>query len=392
MAVPALFFLLVYGCIYFLLSPCLMAETKVEVTTPVNPVTLGGILAIRCQIWGVEREHVVKIFRTLSTRTEEITSGDTYMRSSINQRVFLAIRNLSDGSVAYFITVTNITHEDQGDYACKIFSISDFNYINIAGDSIQINVVSLPNEAYPVCASFPMDPISLMENSTLKLTCSSESGVPAVDLKWRRDNHNYYHDYVASNITDGDIIHSELTLNLDISFNGSIFYCDVTSNAFDDWIRTCQIGPVAIKSNPVRKSDIPVTQGSVFKVNTIQRSSINCERKCQRHNERLRFNLTLATVAASILSIIFLAITIFMCYKYHKVSGIATMDHHDDDLEINYDENSEPVYVTLKRCSTGETSYMTMDDPTNPENKVLLPKDVFDAYYKTLSLKREKHF
>ncbi len=380
-------YILVYSCLLFLLSPSSAAETIVEVTTPVNPVTLGGILAIRCKIWNMEKGHVVKLFRTSSSHTEEITSGDTYMGSSINQRVFLAIkRNLSDGSIVYFITIIKTTNADQGEYACKIFGISDFNYVNVAGDSIQVNVVSLPGVSYPVCTSVPKEPLRMIENSTLKLQCYSELAVPSVTLKWRR---GYAHNYInALNLTDGTLLYSMANVTVDESLDGSTFYCDVTSKEFPDWIRTCQIGPVSVKPSQKGNSITATTQRSQFKVNMVQRASTNCE--CQL-NTRRKFNLTLATAAFSILSIIFLMITVFMCYKYRKVSGIDGMDRHiDDDLEINYDENSEPVYVTLQRCSTGETSYLALDDPNNPDNKVLLPKDVFEAYYNTLSLKRER--
>ena len=47
-------------------------------TTPINPVTADGILAIQCQIWNMRDEYNVDILRAVNKGTEQITNGVNY--------------------------------------------------------------------------------------------------------------------------------------------------------------------------------------------------------------------------------------------------------------------------------------------------------------------------
>ena len=60
---------------------CLMSKIKattVELTIPVHPVTVGGILAIKCQISNMENDHTVKMLRVINGRTEELATDIRY--------------------------------------------------------------------------------------------------------------------------------------------------------------------------------------------------------------------------------------------------------------------------------------------------------------------------
>ena len=63
-------------------------STKVEVSVPVHPVTVGGILAIQCKISDMDENHTVKMLRVTDESTEELTSGLRYSLPSLEHRVF----------------------------------------------------------------------------------------------------------------------------------------------------------------------------------------------------------------------------------------------------------------------------------------------------------------
>ena len=55
-------------------------------------------------------------------------------------------------------------------------------------------------------------------------------------------------------------------------------------------------------------------------------------------------------------------------------------------------DGSEPVYVSLQRRQPPERNsmFMSVEDPNNPGNKVLMPREVFDEFYRSLSLKKRE--
>ena len=115
----------------------------------------------------------------------------------------------------------------------------------------------------------------------------------------------------------------------------------------------------------------------------------------------------MATVGASVLCVVFLITTIIMCYKYNNKSNEI---RNAQSSNIACSDGSEPVYVSLQRCLEPERSlygeperrsvyrepdrsstYMSVEDPNNPGNKVLMPKEVFEEFYNSLTLKKSDH-
>ena len=95
------------------------AETRVKISTPVDTITNGGILAINCEISNMQDSYKVNIFRVRDDVTEEITTGSDYVSSSpLGQRVFLSQRTI-DGIAVYFLTIVDIEERDQGEYFAR---------------------------------------------------------------------------------------------------------------------------------------------------------------------------------------------------------------------------------------------------------------------------------
>ena len=159
-----------------------MADTRVKVTSVTKPVTIGGVIAIQCQIWNMQDDYMVDILRMVNGRPQVITSGDNYMKSPVHSRVYLALRTASDGSNIFFVTMLDVTEQDGGEYICKADSIVGNDYIQ---DSIEIEIYSFPDSGYPLCTSTPVYPVHIYERGTLSLECTAGQSAPMVDLRWR---------------------------------------------------------------------------------------------------------------------------------------------------------------------------------------------------------------
>ena len=365
------------------------ADTQVIISTANYPVTTGGILTIRCQVWNFQQDRFkVNLFRVLNTRTEQITSGKD-IQSSMGQNVFVATRAFPDGSVVYFLTMMDISDNDKGRYLCKIFDFSRLIYI--AEDSMDVQIYSLPPQIYPLCSTIvPNQPIAVSAGDILTLKCTSEKGVPPIVTKWMNTKTARY--IATTNKTDGNLVHSESSFLVDSSLQGALFSCEITSSGFPDWKRTCTIGPVTVNSyllNNKGSSNIPEpdlgnqvihNSGSIPKL----QHNGNCV-ECTT-DDMLQFYLTIAIVGTGLLALIFLATTIILCYKYHHISAVA---RREPTRVLTPQQSIEPVYVSLQRRSVNaDREYMTLEDPNNPDNKIILPKETFDDYCRTMTLKR----
>ena len=141
----------------------------------------------------------------------------------------------------------------------------------------------------------------------------------------------------------------------------------------------------------VKQSVMPNTGMDHDLKSGIQNSNkcVDTNQVCPSEDEDIVLYLTISTIGASILGILFLTTTIIFCYKYHSIS----IETSEARRTVSVNDGSEPVYVSLQRrqdydrnsiCST----YMTVEDPNNPGSKVLMPKEVFEEFYRILTIKR----
>ena len=366
------------------------SETRVEVTSPVNSVAVGGILAVQCQIWNMEKRYTVTIVHT-SDGQSEVISTDEDIRSSSPQasRAFLAVRTFPDGSVVYFLTLINGVPSDHGEYSCIISSWVGASFTEISKHAIRMDVVSFPDNTQPICSSNPSKLI-FQEEVALELICASYKTYPKVDLKWR--SLVSYEIIPSINTSRFETVSSTLRLRTELNYNGAIFECEMTSSAFSDHIRTCQVGPItvisseeAIRSGSNTSPKDPNVPDTVLSLQTkAPLLTSNCKNKCTGESQTV-FYLTITTAVTCLLLVVFFITTMVMCCKYHSISSLASRRQScTSPVPI-----ADPVYVSLQRRRENERVYMTLEDPNNPEGKVLLPKEVFDEFYnRTLSLRK----
>ena len=381
----------VFLCV-ILLKQCLLAtsESKVEVSAPINPVESGGILAVQCQIWNMNDNYEVAIVRTIDGLSERISNGDSIVLSSLRHRIFLAIRTFPDGSLVYFLTLLNVSYLDHGNYGCMVSSLSGLEVNIIAKHSTDIDVNTFPDKAQPSCAG-NSDSLVIHENSMLDLICTTYKIFPPVTLKWRKLSS---YEFIPSvDRSEENNVFSTAFVTTGTDDNGAVFICEMTSTGFPDRVQTCQVGPITVipkdavndgidhitaSSAPNKGDNSDVVQGG------ISSSVDDCSDSCQS-SSNVVFHLTISTSTAGLLAFIFFITTLVMCCKYHSIYSETSRRQSCTTPSSVVD----PVYVSLQRRRENERVYMTLEDPNNPEGKVLLPKEVFDEFYnRTLSLRK----
>ena len=366
-------------------------KTRVEVTAAINPVEVGGILALQCQIWNMEDGFTVNIVRTSEGEQSVPIYLGNNLQSSMRDRAFMADRTFPGGSRVFFLTILDVAESDRGEYGCMTSSFSGLSLTEIARHSVNIDIISFPDKTQPLCLSYPNN-VVLQENDMLELICSSNIGNPPVDLKWKLLS-TYEYLPTESRVQGNNVV-SNSVLKTEILHNDAVFLCEMSSSGFPDRMRTCQIGPITMLSYPKPKTDsvnrvtihpnrddhdntIDVSKGQILSPEE------DCSDTCQSASNVV-FYLTISTASASILCIVFLITTIVMVCKYRSVSRDAANRHYNSVTS----RVSDPMYVSLQRRQENERVYMTLEDPNNPEGKVLLPKEIFDEFYnRTLSLR-----
>ena len=370
------------------------AKTTVELTSPVNSVTVGGILAIQCQVWNMQEEYTVNLFRVVDGRTDPLTARGKYdSDSTLEQRAFLAKRTFSGGSLVMFLTVVDILPSDEGEYLCKVHSVVRGTFHDIAQDSITLDIHSFPNKNYPSCDSVP-NTLTMIAGQILVLTCTSEISKPVVQLNWSCINADVHSSLITQESTiigdDGDTLMSQMTLTADVSHNGAIFECKMASDGFPDRVRSCHIGPLQVSQNAGnRNSKVPIHQNTGIMESTEIKDpfpSELCDTPCEPEDQFTLLYWAVATVGTTILMFVFLTTTIIYCCKYQKMSAEVITAQGS----FSRCDGTEPVYVSLQRRQPTERNsmFMSVEDPNNPGNKVLMPREVFDEFYRSLSLKK----
>ena len=365
------------------------AETTLEVTTPINEVAVGDILAIQCQIWNIQNGDTVAIARTSPDGSEQISSGSRISESSVEDRGYLSTRTFPDGSSVYFLTLLDVKLEDGGNYVCSVTRIVGLLPSFVTHDSIDVQIYLFPDKSQPSCTSNPPN-LMLSEGNTLELACTTYKTVPTVVLKWRS---LLTYEYLQSpNLSQGDTVVSRLYITTEKVHHSAIFRCEMTSPGFPDRIQSCEIGPISIQSSSnTAGSDFSLTTRTSKEVIRVDTGNpitpvSDCQNVCTSSFGTI-FYLTVSTAATSLLTIIFFITTIVMCCKHHNVSSDVRQNQRY--VPTPPSQVSDPVYVSLSRRNTNERVYMTLEDPNNPEGKVLLPKEVFDEFYnRTLTLKK----
>ena len=376
---------------------CRCKEPMVTLTTPVVHADEGGIFSIHCQIWNLESDvHAVEIVRTFDGESDngrgrsERLSADEDVPSKVDDRFFLAVRKLPDGSVVYFMSLINVRRDDEAAYSCKVRSVDPI--MEIAGDTVHLDVTYFPAKTEPICSSSVSanGNLEVIEGEDISFDCNTDSGRPEVELTWSRAGSEHVIINAVNEVIN-DRTHSKMTLTPKMSDQGSIFICQITSTAFPGRKQTCHVGPISVyksmHSRPGNPGDGAIlTSDAVTDRNSIDRidqkpptpavhgpenTAADCRTKCSafyQDESNVQYWM-LGTGAAGFLAVIFLLAVIALAVQYtdHKkhMHGKAPSSSHRHYLQPH--QPLEDIYTSLDRNTDTTKMYMMLDQKQNPQ-------------------------
>ena len=347
--------------------------TRVSVTSPVSPVRQDGILSVHCHVYDLSDTQEVTIsHKPHGGKTNRLT-WDGGVVADAEDRVFLAIRQLGDGSMVYFLSVVEANRQDAGEYSCRVFESEDMK--EVASGYVNIEIQYFPEEPYPLCE--PKEQIMVYSGSSVTLNCSSEIGSPAVTMQWIKTGSDQISD--AEQVERNGITYSELHLMTSSYDNEAVYLCQVTSVMFPDKVQRCHIGPIMVIStedDPIEpKHDLNTNQRVVTKppipvinpvLNTreVSHDNSDCEQLCHLTSENSTFTWIVATCVAGLIAVIFCIIGIAISIKLYNLPRL----HHESDKF-----HRECIYEDVDRRSLPDNKvYMALKTSQRLE-KTLLP-------------------
>ena len=376
---------LVYIITFYITEVChnvLATETRVVTTAPVSPVVEGEILSVHCQVWSLQKGQDVSLFRTSADgdarRIALISDGEALIASNTGT-VFVAVRQMHDGSVVHFLSILNAAKEDAGEYSCKIETVADTNE-ELPIDSVYINIAYFPSDSDPKCSPDAL-PGPIQAGDEISLSCSSEVAYPEVTLQWTRSGSSKV--FNSEITTSNGRTESHLKLQVGSGDNGKIFMCQVKSKGFPGQTKSCHIGPITVESNgkepvineedryvvtppPFSLGDLPPFQESSNDQteNTIAIDKQQCLKSCSTENSSVMYWI-LATATASLLAFLFLILGVIMIVKYYRVPS---QGHIPKTQYIPALHAGEEIYVEVESKRRDKSMYMSLEKPRKPEH------------------------
>ena len=113
-------------------------------------------------------------------------------------------------------------------------------------------------------------------------------------------------------------------------------------------------------SNTVVNQDVDNNEEEVVNPGKEQYPSGDCMKTFSPENTGIQFYLAIGTFAAGLLMIIFLTTTIIMCCKYHHINGMISDGQQGN---VSFNQDTDPVYVSLQKRSNYERVYMPFEEP-----------------------------
>ena len=366
------------------------AQPKVEVTAPLNPVETGGVLGVHCQVWNLDSNHEVTIVRTVNGDFERLTLDDGVTHGA-EDRVFLAPRQLDDGSMVYFMSIMEVDRYDEGEYSCRIVSKKEESSVSSA--SVTINIQYFPGDSDPACT--PSEPLTVLEGTRMALNCSSEVAYPHVVLSWSRVGTS--ETFQTNNGIEANRAFSALTLTALRGHNEAVFLCEISSSAFPTKTRSCHVGPLTVipdkNYKPGMITQIPDGSRnnglvSVIPGLTVNDNSVNSHVECAELCSTLSasndaFVWIVATIIGTLLALIFFIMGVFLLIKYCRLPPnpqpryvAVQQPYHDIYAELDGRRNEGKVYMTLEQAEKPNRLHDRSHDKVNGHYDVMpnLPK------------------
>lgn len=345
------------------------AETRIAATSPVNPVDIGAIFAFHCQVWNLKEGQEVTLIRKQGTQKTRMFLND--FLHVHEDRVFLALRQMSDGSTVYFLSIMHVTREDEGEYTCKVTNTEGAS--GLPYDVVTLRTLYFPSDSDPKCSSSfgNQQQTQVYPGTVLTLNCTSQTGNPGVEVSWHNSQTRERLRSADQYTLDGTTV-SVLRYRVNPGESRVLLVCQITSVAFPDKIRSCHMGPFTViggnTGDGSSPTDTPPQTGhhdviktkSVFvgANSTTTKGKQNCEKQCSVLDAPVMF-WVIATIVAILIAVIFFVLVLTLVirykrmpltYKYSAPPGGRVMGHHPTGKiydEIQRRQIDDRVYMSL---------------------------------------------
>ncbi|XP_072047509.1 uncharacterized protein [Amphiura filiformis] len=358
----------------------------ITATAPLAEVEEGAILSLHCRVRDIQPGLEITLFRTLVDKTDRLSVNEvvTLNEDGKEERIFLAVRQLDDGSVVHFLSITKVTRSDSGIYACSLYDTQTGRPREISYDPVQIGVMYFPSEEDPKCSyTSSGTPDSGFE---IVLNCSSERANPEVSLSWSSGASDKLKGGTIE--TYGNRVHAIVKLR---PSSGTVYLCTVTSEAFPDRSRTCHIGPLSVSQNTLHNINNPFTLPPPVKrpvtpttslIKPLDKTITDCSEICGSDSQSSMWMITTAAIGS--VAVFFMILVLLMLCKYYKLNtsnDTFYVSHHTKDpmvvpteqmySELEYKRNQNMVYMALAKrdkFAVYQHSDIPVEDDDNIEN------------------------
>lgn len=341
--------------------PSEAAATRVETTLPIPAAEEHGVFSIHCQVWNLASDHEVTMFRRVGSGIQRLSLGEG-ISEGVSERVFLAVRQLVDGSKIYFLTFMEATRADRGEYSCKVVDIAAIQ-LNLPSDSVTVEIEYFPSDFEPVCASSTRQ-VVVQAGHHLVLNCSSQVGNPPVNVQWMRAGTDEI--LRSTRHIRGGMVFALLQLRPSERDDQAVFICKISSEYFPEEVKTCHIGPFTVVggSEPGHEEgnvspNIPPSEETVIHRNN--KSTIGTAERCKNMCENTDvFYWVLTTTIAGFIAVLFLTISLILLVKFHSARSNADA------------AATEPQYMQGLRPQPREEIYTELEGRIGPDNLVFM--------------------
>ena len=372
--------------------------TNILMSAPVNPVDEKGMLSLHCQVSNIEPGQTVTLSRRIHNGpVKRITWGKDILSGIFEDRAFLAIRQLQDGSTVYFLSIIDINRDDAGTYTCA--AVTD-DLQEITSESVDITVYYFPSDIYPVCS--PSEPPVVYQGVPFRVGCSSEAAFPSVLLTWSRTGTRDVPPLEKREVNG--MINAEIEIVPTLNDQDALFLCEATSKAFPSHAPyTCHIGPLTVVPNddyddyldriemsyPLNSPDAildnnnarTVASGEVLSNDIVVPVQRSCQESCSLINAPV-FYWMLATGVACFLGILFMILGIILYIKMRNTRDRKYVDprylSRDIYVELDQKMDENQLYMSLDKAmqrtiSPTGTCIMEPDSCYNTTLKPMIP-------------------
>ena len=328
---------------------------KLEVSAPLTSVEEGGVFSVHCKVSESDNTHEVSIFRQTGGRPKRLSLNGGLV-FDIEERYFLANRQMDDGGTVYFLSVMDTVKEDSATYICKV---SEAGGAVLAEDSVDIAVEYFPEDPSPTCTPLT-SPLTVPCGQSLTLNCTSPRGNPSVSMKWYRQTGSEI-ELPYKPIQSGDTVYTELTFQpRSMDEDKALFICEITSDAFPERLERCHVGPISVilsddfPCNMPLMTSIPHTTPTEISVHSKSPEDLatDCLNKCSYRTTPGSYWI-LATIIAAILAIIFFIIVLSLVIKLRteKPKTQYLSPHGQSDLyaEVENRRLDNRIYMALEK-------------------------------------------